>query len=238
MTEAAVSCAALSKRYGTHVALNHLTVEIPKGRMVGVFGPNGAGKSTLFRVLTGLVRTGSGQVTVLGSAPGWRTNAAIAYLPDRARWYSNHTVDDALHWGRTLLPGFDYGSAVRIAESMGLELASRVYGLSRGTEARLMLTLCLARQVPLMILDEPLAGIDMISREQIIAALVESMTEQEKTILISTHEIYEAESLFDYAVFLHGGQVVREGDTDALRSQHGSIRDMMRELYGGREDAR
>lgn len=94
-----------------------------------------------------------------------------------------------------------------------------------------MLILCLARQVPLMILDEPLSGIDLISREEIIAALITCASEQETTVMVSTHEISDAESLFDYAVFLRDGQVVRHGDADSLRRESGSLRDIMRALY-------
>lgn len=238
MTDMAVACAGVSKRYGNRIALNRLTLDIPHGRIVGVLGPNGSGKSTLFRTLMGLTMPDAGNITVMGAAPGWRTNAAIAYLPDRARWYPDHTVQDTCNWAAALLPQFDRARAMHLTQLMNLDLKQRVDGMSRGTEARLMLTLCLARQVPLMILDEPLSGIDMVSREQIIDALLECVSEQETTVLLSTHEIYDAESLFDYAVFLREGQVIRQGGADDLRRQDGSMRDIMRDLYRGEDNGR
>lgn len=231
MKSVAVSCTDVHKRYGKRVALDGLTINVPQGRMVGVLGPNGAGKSTWFRTLTGLTKPDAGDVRVLDAVPGWRTNAAIAYLPDRARWYPGHTVGDALNWGAALLPHFDRERSLQMAEMMDLDPNQPVDGLSRGFEARLMLILCLARRVPLLILDEPLSGIDMISREQIIEALVAAISDQETTLLLSTHEVSDAESLFDHVLFLQSGRVVLQGDADGLRRQYGSMRDIMRNLY-------
>lgn len=109
-----------------------------------------------------------------------------------------------------------------------------------------MLILCIARNVPLIILDEPFSGIDTISREQIIDGLINYMSDVScgddgdgrhesqqggRTVLISTHEIYEAESLFDHAIFLNEGQIVLSGEADVLRSRYGSMRSIMKKLY-------
>lgn len=226
--ENACTLSHVTKRYGTRLALHDLTLEVPRGRLIGVLGSNGSGKSTLFRTLMGITRPDKGSVAVLGSTPGWRTNAQIAYLPDRARWYPHHTVHDALQWGEGLLPGFDHPYALEWVQRMRLDLHQPVAGLSRGGEARLMLILCIARRVPLLILDEPLSGIDLPSRERIMESLVERASDEDTTVLLSTHEISDAESLFDYAVFLHNGRVAQSGDTDALRTQYGSMNQMMR----------
>lgn len=231
MNTMAVTCTNVNKRYGNRVALNHFTVAIPKGRLVGIFGPNGSGKSTLFRTLMGITRPDAGIVQVLGKPPGWQTNAEVAYLPDRARWYENHTVEDAIHWGERLFPSFDYSHAITLADGMGLDRRQSVAGMSRGTEARLMLLMCLARKVPLLILDEPFSGIDLVSRDNIVNALLDYAGDQDSTVLMSTHELADTESIFDYAVFLQHGQVLRAGDVDALRQEYGSMQDMMRILY-------
>lgn len=228
MNNVVITCTNLYKRYGQRVALAGTTFEIPRGKVVGVLGPNGSGKSTLFRVIMGLTRPDSGTVHVLGKEPGWKTNAQIAYLPDRARWYQDDTVAEALGWGTTLLPHFDVERAKFLAQEMGLDLGQRVAGMSRGMEARLMVILCLARHVPLMILDEPLSGIDVVSRERITEALIAWASEEDATILFSTHEIVETESLFDHAIFLQRGKVIQHGDTDMLRREYGSMRDILR----------
>jgi len=231
MTETVVFCEQVVKRYGNKFALNGLTLSIPQGRVVGVLGPNGSGKSTLFRLLTGLTRQDKGHISVLGQSPGWRTNADVAYLPDRARWYSDHTVNQTFLWGESLLPGFDRSVAERLSAFMKLDLNLQVSGMSRGQEARLMLILCIARKVPLIILDEPFSGIDVPSRERIIEALIDHVGTGEHTVLVSTHEIQEAEALFDHAVFLRDGQVVLSGEADDLRASYGSMHTIMKQLY-------
>ncbi|WP_067924349.1 ABC transporter ATP-binding protein [Alicyclobacillus shizuokensis] len=231
MGETAVLCEQVEKRYGANRALDGLDLTIPAGRVVGVLGPNGSGKSTLFRMITGLVRPDAGRIRVFGEAPGWRTNRDIAYLPDRARWYSDHTVQQAFRWAETFLPGFSLEEALGLAEFMKLPLDGRVRDMSRGQEARVMLILCIARRVPLIILDEPFTGIDTVSREKIIDALIDRVSDGERTVLISTHELYEVEALFDLAVFLESGRVIRSGDTDELRRQFGSMHSAMQTLY-------
>jgi ABC-2 type transport system ATP-binding protein len=151
MTDAAVICTEVTKQYGQKYALQQLNLTIPSGRVVGILGPNGSGKSTLFRLLTGLTRQDRGEVTVFGKRPGWKTNRDIAYLPDRARWYPDHTVKQAFQWAENFLPGFDRVEAEQLAAFMKVDLDMRVGGMSRGQEARLMLILCIARQVPLII---------------------------------------------------------------------------------------
>jgi len=233
MTADAIVCDRLTKYYGKRRALSELTLSIPEGSITAVLGPNGAGKSTMMRMIAGMTVPDRGTLNVLGRRPGWELNRLIAYLPDRARWYGSHTVAEALEWGERLLPGFNRDRARRLAGDFKLDPEMEVEGMSRGQEARLMLMLCLARDVPLLVLDEPFTGIDMISREQIVLSLIEAFSERKRTVLISTHEIAETESLFDYAVFIQDGRAVLSGEVEELRAQRGSIRDIYRQLFGG-----
>ncbi|MFC7394950.1 ABC transporter ATP-binding protein [Scopulibacillus cellulosilyticus] len=232
MTTAAVNCNQIAKRYGDKYALEELSISIPENKIVGILGPNGSGKSTLFRMITGLVKPDSGEIEVLGKTPGWKTNRDIAYLPDRARWYPNQTVADAFQWAEQLLPGFDMDNAKDLANFMEMDLDLRANGMSRGQEARLMLILCMARNVPLVILDEPFSGIDVISRERIIEGMIDYLSDRDQTILISTHEIYEVEGMFDYAIFLNQGKAILSEDVEELRAQYGSMHDIFRQFYG------
>ncbi|MBX5436845.1 MAG: ABC transporter ATP-binding protein [Alicyclobacillaceae bacterium] len=227
----AVRCEGLTKQYGSKRALDGLTLEVPQGRVVGVLGPNGAGKSTLFRVLAGLVQPDAGRVEVAGQLPGWRTNRQIAYLPDRARWYREHTVRDAFRYAEQFLLGFQPEQALELAAWMQLDLDLRAGDMSRGQEARLMLILCIARRVPVILLDEPFAGIDAVSRARITEGLVARIGGGETTVLVSTHELAEVEALFDHAVFLNAGRVLMQGPADELRRRGGSMQEIMQQLY-------
>ncbi|WP_027092345.1 ABC transporter ATP-binding protein [Cohnella thermotolerans] len=231
MTTMAIQGKGLVKRYGRRHALNEFDIAIPEHAVTAILGPNGSGKSTFMRMLTALVRPERGSLTVLGERPSWQLNRKIAYLPDRARWYESQTVAEAVEWGTNLLPGFDPNRAWQILESLGLEADMEVGGMSKGQEARLMLAVCLARDVPLLVLDEPFSGIDMISRERIISALIDNFSERRQTVLISTHEIAETESLFDYAVFIRDGHAALSGYVEDLRAERGSVQDIYRQLY-------
>lgn len=227
----AIQGKGIVKKYGKRYALNGLDIAIPEHAVTAILGPNGAGKSTFMRMLTGLVMPDSGSLSVLCEKPSWKLNAKIAYLPDRARWYESHKVADAIEWGANLQPGFNRELARQLLRSLGIDEEMDVQGMSKGQEARLMLTLCLAREVPLLVLDEPFSGIDMISRERIVAALIDSFSERQQTVLICTHEIPETESLFDYAVFIKDGTVALAGDVEELRARRGSVQDIYRQLY-------
>ncbi|MGZ4135533.1 MAG: ABC transporter ATP-binding protein [Tumebacillaceae bacterium] len=230
MTDMAVTCQHVTKRYGQKRALDDLTLSLPAGRVVGILGANGSGKSSLFRMITGLTRPESGEINVLGGQPGWQMNGNIAYLPDRARWYPDHTVPRAFQWAESFLPGFDRKAAERLAEFMEMEMDVPAAGLSRGQEARLMLILCISRRVPLIILDEPFTGIDAPSRSRIIDGLIDQVSDGDRTVLISTHEIYEAEGLLDHVVFLKKGKVALAGEAEELRRQHGSMHSIMQTM--------
>lgn len=221
----------LCKSYGSKKALTELTVSFPEGQVTGLLGPNGSGKSTLLKSLVGLVKPESGTISVFGQQPSWKLNADISYLPDRAKWYKFHTVEHALSYAHKILPSFDLSRAHQMTKLMDLELTDRVSTLSKGQEARLQVILCLARNVKLVLLDEPFSGIDLVSREQIIQSIIDSMLDKQQTIILSTHEIHEAESLFDHVVFLDQGQLIQEGNTEVLRQENGSIESIYRGLF-------
>ena len=221
----------LFKTYDKKAAVNNLSVAFPQGKVSGLLGPNGAGKSTLLKIMVGLAKADSGSMTVMGESPSWKVNAEVAYLPDRAKWYGYHTVDYAMKYASEIFPKFNLEKAGELINSMKLDRGAKTNSLSRGQQACLMLMICLARDSRLVLLDEPFSGIDLICRERIIHSIIDSLTEQKQTFIISTHEIYEAESLFEYAVFLDKGQLIMADEAEALRSQDGSIESIYRRLY-------
>jgi ABC-2 type transport system ATP-binding protein len=227
----AVKVENVTKTYDAVKAVDGLSVEFPAGKVTGLLGPNGAGKSTLFKMMMNLARPESGKVSIFGQNPSVGLNADIAYLPDRIRWYKFHTVREAISYAGTLLPNFEIQRANAMAATMQLEPDIKVGTLSRGKQACLNLIFCLARNTRLVLLDEPFSGIDLIARERIVQGIIDLALNQNQTIIISTHEIYDAESLFEYVVFINEGKAVLTGEAEVLRAREGSLESIYRRLF-------
>lgn len=212
-------------------ALRDVSVAIPRGQVVGLLGPNGSGKSTFLKLIAGLYRPTHGTVRVEGETPGRSTKARVAYLPEVDHIYPWLTVTESLRFVSTFFPDWDHAKAERLVDFFELPRKSRVGKLSKGMRGRLRLVLVLARSAPVILLDEPLSGIDPPSRLRIVDALVAEFESGRQTIVLSTHEVLETESLFDRLIFLNHGRIALEGDVDDLRARYGaSVQDLFREV--------
>ncbi len=217
----------VTKLYGKNEALRDFTIAFPKGEVVGVLGLNGSGKSTMLKLLAGLLFPTSGRVTVFDGTP--RANRArVGYLGENDALYTWMTPADAERFMSGLYDDFD---AVRYRELLDvLEVPRRkTKAMSKGERGRLRLAMALARDVKLYLLDEPLAGIDLLSREKIMTSLVREWHTDE-TILLSTHEVAEAESLFDRVLLLRQGRLALDANAEALRAEGKSVVVAFREV--------
>ncbi|RIH84363.1 Aliphatic sulfonates import ATP-binding protein SsuB [Calidithermus terrae] len=217
---------AVTKRYGGREGLHDVSLELPQGQAVGLLGLNGAGKTTLLKLLAGLLAPSQGRVEVLGGRPRAMRDH-VAYLSD-AETYPWLSPADGERLMGGLYPDFN---RARYRELLGfLEVPSRPSrALSRGQKARLRLAMALAREARLFLLDEPLAGIDVISRDRILKTLVRQWRE-DATLVLSTHEVAEAEGIFDRAVFLKDGRVVLDAGAEELRARGKSVRETFVEV--------
>jgi len=229
--ETALKFRNITKTYDNKSALDNLSCEFPEGKVSGLLGPNGAGKSTLLKMIVGLVKPDSGEILIWGKPPAISVNAHIAYLPDRGNWYDFQIVKNALTYASNIFPSFDIKKARELCESMHLDPEAKIASLSRGQQACLNLIFCLARDAKMILLDEPFSGIDLISRERIIHGIIDTIIDNRKTIIISTHEIYESESLFESVVFMDNGNTILTGEVETLRSQEGSLETVYRRLF-------
>lgn len=221
----------VSKSFPGADALKDVTVEIPKGRVVGLLGPNGSGKSTFLKLIAGLHRPTRGEVFVAGEPPGRRTKELVAYLPEVDHIYPWMTVECSLNFLSAFYKDWDGAKAERLLDFFKLPRRHKVGKLSKGMRGKLRLTAVLARSAPVVLLDEPLSGIDPPSRVSIVDALVREFDAGEQTIIISTHEVLETESFFDSLIFLHQGRIALQGDVDTLRQRYGaSVQDLFKEV--------
>jgi len=211
--------------------LDNVSFEIEAGCLAGLLGPNGAGKSTLMRLMTGLMVPDHGDVELFGRPADPSRLGEVSFLPDRGQLPVHLTAGEWLGFAARLYPDWDGAREAELAEKLGVERSKRIGSLSRGEEARLQLLTCLSRQAPLIILDEPFTGVDLLSRERIASAVVGDMADGRRTFLIATHDIREMEQLFDRIVLIGDGTIRGSYEVDELRSSGRSVESCYREVF-------
>ena len=217
----------VTKRYVRTEGVRDLTLDFPAGEIVGVLGLNGSGKSTMLKLVAGLLFPTEGTITVFGGSPRGNRSRAV-YLGETDTLWPWMTPTDACRFMAGLYPDFDN---VRFNELLDvLNVPQRkTKAMSKGERGRLRLAMALARSAKLYLLDEPLAGIDLISREKIMMSLVREWHTDE-TILLSTHEVAEAEGLFERAIYLRDGRLALDARAEELREQGKSVVQTFKEV--------
>lgn len=220
----------VNKYFGTVRALDNFQVELPSGRVIGLFGPNGAGKSTTLKMIAGLNRPNQGEVLVDGLNP-WKTRDRVAYLPEIDHLYTWMTVGNAAHFLRTFYQDWDQEKYLDLLNYLSLQETMKIGRISKGQRAKVKLLLTLSRRSAYLLLDEPLSGIDLLTREEIINSVIRDYREGEQTIIISTHEIGDIEGLVDEVIFIQQGKIVLAGNAEDLREERNmSLVEIMKEV--------
>jgi ABC-2 type transport system ATP-binding protein len=214
---------SLGRRYRRTWALRDCTLTIPGGHIVALVGPNGAGKTTLLTIAVGLTRPTRGTVTVLGGEPAGSPDALdrIAFVAQDAPLYRNLPVADMLHVARNLNRRWDARRAEDRLNRLGIPPRQRVGELSGGQKAQLALTVALARRPSLLVLDEPLASLDPVAREDFLASVVEAASDG-ISVVLSSHVLAELERVATYLVVLARGEVRVAGAVKELLGSHGA----------------
>ncbi|MFW5991693.1 MAG: ABC transporter ATP-binding protein [Halanaerobiaceae bacterium] len=221
----------LSKKYPRVSALKDVSLGFPEGKITGLIGPNGSGKSTLLKAIAGLTKPTAGEIEIMSRKPGRELKDKIAFLPEINPFYEKMSIKQTIDLTAEQFSNFDREKAYSIVDFMNLKPETKINELSKGMVGRVKLVVTMARKVPLLIMDEPLAGIDPKSRAQILESLISEYEADKQSVILSTHEVLEAEKFFDYVVFLEEGEVRLEGNADDLRKEYNkSIQDITREV--------
>jgi len=226
----------ITVRYNGHVALEDITFHLHEGERVAVVGPNGAGKSTLFKVVSGVLQPGSGEVNIFGSRP--RGHVCIAYIPQRSQvdWNFPVSVADVVMMGRSAKLGplnwphkNDWEHVQRALETVELsDLAARQIGqLSGGQQQRMFIARALAQEAELMLMDEPLSGLDTPAQEGLLN-LLDTLQDQKVTIMVATHDLDQAARHFDRILLLNHRMIAFDLPQNVLQT------DNLLQAYGGR----
>ncbi len=215
----------LSKRYRGTWALRDCDLAVPAGHVVALIGPNGAGKTTLLRLLAGLTRPTAGSLALLGGGrPGSdATRNDVAYLDQQVPFYRDLRVRDMLRVAGAMNRQWDEGLAQQRLAAWGIPLRRRAGKLSGGQQALLALTLAIARRPRLLLLDEPMASLDPLARQDAMGVLMTSVAEDGLSVVISSHVLTELERVASYLIVLSGGQVQVAAPVDSLLAGHRAL---------------
>jgi ABC-2 type transport system ATP-binding protein len=218
MSDILISAKGLAKSYGAKHALRATDLEIPAGRIVGVIGANGAGKSTLLNCLLGLSDY-QGELTVMGLNPLMQRAklmeqvcfiADVATLPRWAR------VCDVLDWVEGLHPKFNRAKAEARLKTTTVPPKAKVNALSKGMIVQVHLAIALAIDARILVLDEPTLGLDIVNRRAFYDAILSDFWDENRTVIITTHQVDEVEPILSHAIFIRDGAVTLDAAMDSV----------------------
>jgi ABC-2 type transport system ATP-binding protein len=213
----------LGKRYGSFWALRDCNVEIPAGSVTALVGPNGAGKTTLLHLAVGLSDPSAGDVRVLGRSPYQDAGDVlprIGFVAQEHPLYRGFTVAETLRLGRELNPSWNDDAARARMDALGLPVRKKVGALSGGQRAQVALTLALAKEPELLLLDEPVAALDPLARREFLQSVMEAVAETGMTVLLSSHLVADLERVCDHLLILAGGRTQLFGPIDDILGAH------------------
>ena len=214
-------CSGITKKYGKKEVLHKVDLELEPGKIYGLIGRNGAGKTTLLSIMSAQNPTTQGQV-LLGETPVWENQEALKHIyfsreiNPNSTVYSGLKVKEHLKIAAAYLPNWDQEMADRLVTLFHLDKKKRISKLSKGMASMLTIVTALASKADFTFLDEPVAGLDVVAREQFYRLLVEEFTESGRTFVVSTHIIEEASDVFEEVIFLHEGEILLKENTQEL----------------------
>ena len=202
----------ITKRFGDFTALDDLTLTVPSGSVYGLVGPNGSGKSTIIRHITGIYRPDAGEILIDGR-PVYENpavKARIAYIPDDVFYFNNASMMDMAKFYAGIYPNFSMERFHALLEIFPLDPKRQIRRFSKGMQKQAAFVLCMAMQPQIMVLDEPIDGLDPVMRRQVWSLLMADIAERGTTVLVSSHNLRELEDVCDHVGILDHGKLLLE----------------------------
>ena len=224
-------CEHVTKRYGTTVALDDVSLVLESGKIIGLLGPNGSGKTTMIKLINGLLTPEEGVLTVCGFVPGPESKTKVAYLPDNLYLSTWMTAKQIVAYFTDFYEDFRPELALEMMERLGISPNCRLQTLSKGNKEKVCLILTMSRNAKLYVLDEPIAGVDPAARDYVINTILTAHN-PDSTVLISTHLIADIEGILDEVLFIQNGKVVLHKPVSEIRTEEGGTVDgLFREVF-------
>lgn len=209
----------LVKKFGKLDVLKGLDLNVHKGSIYGLVGANGAGKTTLLKLIAGIYRPDQGSILVEGQQvfENNRVKENIIFIPDDLFYFSQYSIRETADFFRQVYPTWDEDRFTELTEVFGIDVKRRVTRLSKGMKRQVAFWLALSVKPRVLILDEPLDGLDPMIRSRVKKLLLADVAEREMSILISSHNLRELEDICDYMGILHDGRIIIESELDTLK---------------------
>jgi ABC-2 type transport system ATP-binding protein len=220
--DAIIKTEGLEKRFGDVPAVDGVSMEVKRGSITGLIGPNGAGKTTLLRALLGL-NASKGELEVMGMDPRHdrtRLQEHVCFIADTAVLPGWMRVEQILDYVAGVHPRFDRDEAERLLLQTDVGPGRRVKQLSKGMNVQLHLALVMAIDARLLILDEPTLGLDILFRKRFFEQLLNDYYDEERTIIISTHQVEEVENILTHVMFMRSGKIVLHESMEAIAGRY------------------
>ena len=224
--EIVIKANGVKKKYDESFALNGIDLAVSSGQILGFIGPNGAGKSTFLQSVLGLINT-EGNLEVLGLDPRkdrHKLLKEVCYITDVAVLPKWMTVNQVLQYVDGVHPSFNLEKCITTLSRTNIKKSSKVRVLSRGMMVQLHLSIVMAIDAKLLVLDEPTLGLDLVYRKEFYSQLIEDYYDGDKTILISTHQVEEIEGVLSDAVFMNQGRVVLHDSIESINKKFLELR--------------
>ena len=209
----------VTKRFEDFAALRDLTMTVPTGAVYGLVGPNGSGKSTILRHITGVYRQDAGEVLVDGQ-PVYENpavKARIAYIPDDVFYFPQAGVREMMQYYKGIYPAFDAGRYEKLKEVFQLDEKQPIRRMSKGMQKQAAFWLAMCQMADILVLDEPVDGLDPVMRRQIWGLLMADAAERGLTVLVSSHNLRELEDVCDHVGILDHGHLLLERSLSELQ---------------------
>ena len=225
-TQPVIDIQNLSRRFGSKLALDNISLSIPAGIVMGMVGENGAGKTTLIKHVLGLLRAQTGTVRVFGLDPVAQpveVLSRIGYLSEEGDLPVWMRVRELLNYAAGFYPTWDEAYAQRLMNEFSLDPESKLNKLSKGQRSRAGLIVAMAYRPALLVLDEPSSGLDPIVRRDILGAIIRTIADEGRTVLFSSHLLGEVERVSDRIAMVKGGRIVLTDTMDNVKERHHRI---------------
>ena len=219
-----IELVTIEKRFGNKRVLRNINLNLQEGKVYGLFGPNGVGKTTLLKIMAGYNKKTSGEYKINGLDFTYENKDHITFISDKEIFYGWMKIKDAVKYYKDFFTDFDEEKCLHLIKIMKLEANEKINVLSKGMKARLKVALAISRNAKLYLLDEPLGGLDPVSRK-IILDTIKTLMNRDGILIITSHLVNDVADIIDHVLFISEGEIILDTEKSRLDLENHKLED-------------